>query len=397
MTLEVFDGASWNVLQTYSINSNITTAQFQSFDISSHIASDTQIRFRVTDHGLLSGNVFYLDDVQIQYTTNDAPIITNLTGNSLAYTEGDGAVVIEQGSNATVIDSDSTDFDTVSFAAGGDAAEDVLGIRNQGTGAGQIGVSGSNVTYSGTTIGTFTGGSGGTNLIITFNSNATPTAAGALLQNITYENTDTDNPTIGARTVRYVLTDGDGGSSGNHDATVTVSGQNDAPSLATNTGVTVNEGASGTVITTAMLNEGDPDDAGVGLTYTVTTVASNGTLRLSGSALAVNDTFTQADIDAGLLTYDHDGGETSSDSFTFDLADGGEDGASPLTGQMFSITVNAVNDAPSIAGTLAAQTVDDSATIAPFSGVTIGDVDNPAQIHAVGSERNACGNYTGNR
>ena len=72
-------------------------------------------------------------------------MIANLAGDTLAYAEGDGAVVIEQGGNATVSDVDSADFDTgtltVSFTAGSDSAEDVLAIRNQGTGAGQIGVS----------------------------------------------------------------------------------------------------------------------------------------------------------------------------------------------------------------------------------------------------------------
>jgi len=59
----------------------------------------------------------------------------------------------------------------------------------------------------------------------------------------------------------------------------------------------------------------------------------------------VNDTFTQADIDGGLLTYDHDGSNTSSDSFQFSLADGGEDGATPASGS-FNITINPANSAP---------------------------------------------------
>ena len=176
---------------------------------------------------------------------NDAPTITNLSGDSLAYSEGAGAVVIEQSGNALVADVDSTDFNTgtltVSFTAGSDSAEDRLSIRNQGTGAGQIGVSGSNITYEGVTIGTFTGGSGGTNLVITLNASATPTAVTALVQNITYENTDTAAPTTGARTVRYVLTDGDGGTSANYDTTVTVSAVNDAPTFSVGDGnVTTN-------------------------------------------------------------------------------------------------------------------------------------------------------------
>ncbi|MBP7111441.1 MAG: DUF4347 domain-containing protein, partial [Nitrosomonas sp.] len=175
------------------------------------------------------------DIAQLYATSNDAPTITNLSGDSLSYNEGTGAVVIEQGANALVADTDSANFDTgtltISIPSGGDSAEDVLNIRNQGTGAGQIGVNGSNVTYGGVTIGTFTGGSNGSNLVIIFNSNATPTAVTALVKNIAYENTDAAAPTTGARTVRYVLTDGDGGTSANYDTIVTVSAVNDAPVL----------------------------------------------------------------------------------------------------------------------------------------------------------------------
>ena len=193
---------------------------------------------------LMQGNDVGLDsgeealDALALFTSNQPPTISNLSGDSLAYSEGAGAVVIEQGTNATVTDVDSANLDTgtltVSLAAGSDSAEDVLAIRNQGSGAGQISVSGSNVTFGGTTIGSFSGGSGGTNLVVTFNSNATAAATQALIRNVTFQDTDTDNPTAGARTVRFVLTDGDGGSSGNHDATVTVSGLNDVPVITSN-------------------------------------------------------------------------------------------------------------------------------------------------------------------
>ncbi len=177
----------------------------------------------------------FTPELQVTVVDSVAPTITNLTGDSLAYSEGDGVVVIEQGGNATVSDVDSANFDTgmltVSIPAGGDSAEDVLSIRNQGTGAGQIGVSGSTITYGGATIGTFTGGSSGSNLIITLNSSATPTSVTALVQNVTYENTDTSTPTAGARTIRFTLSDGDGGTSANYDTTVTVSAANDAPTF----------------------------------------------------------------------------------------------------------------------------------------------------------------------
>ncbi|WP_372898259.1 DUF4347 domain-containing protein, partial [Stieleria sp.] len=97
--------------------------------------------------------------------------------------------------------------------------------------------------------------------------------------------------------------------------TINVNDVNESPTVATNTGTTVLEGSTGTAITTAMLNEGDVDDSGAGLTYTITDVTDNGTLYLAGfGALGLNDTFTQADIDAGDVTYDHDGSETTSDA-----------------------------------------------------------------------------------
>ncbi|MCP3687022.1 MAG: DUF4347 domain-containing protein, partial [Gammaproteobacteria bacterium] len=145
------------------------------------------------------------------------PTITGLDNDTLDYTEGDRAVVIEQGANVDVDDVDSTDFDTgkltVSFTAGSDSEEDILGIHNQGYGAGKISIVGWGVAYGGTLIGSYAGGANGDDLVITFNANADAAAVAALIQNITYENSDSENATIGARTVRFNLTDGDGGTS----------------------------------------------------------------------------------------------------------------------------------------------------------------------------------------
>ncbi|MBI1298435.1 DUF11 domain-containing protein [bacterium] len=166
---------------------------------------------------------------------NDAPVITDLDGDTLDYDEGDPATVIDQGTAAAVIDDDSANFDTgtltVSFTAGSDSAEDVLAIRDQGAGATNITISGGNVNYGGTLIGSFTGGSSGADLVVTLNSAANPTSVGALVRNITYLNSDAANPTGGDRTVRFVLTDGDGGTSQNYDTTVTVNPINSVPTL----------------------------------------------------------------------------------------------------------------------------------------------------------------------
>ncbi|MCP4964147.1 MAG: hypothetical protein GY926_02820, partial [bacterium] len=119
--------------------------------------------------------------------TNDDPTITNLAGDALAYSEGDRAVVIEQGADVIVPDIDSSDFDngtlTISFEPDIDVNEDILGIRNQGHGTGEISVAGWGVAYEGTLIGSFEGGANGDDLVITLNASATPAALQALIEN----------------------------------------------------------------------------------------------------------------------------------------------------------------------------------------------------------------------
>jgi len=109
--------------------------------------------------------------------TRDTPTISNLQGDTLAYTEGGTAAVIDQGGNGSVASGDGQGYDTgnltVTFAAGSTASEDVLSIHSQGTGTGQISVSGANVSYEGVVIGTYSGGSGGAALVVAFNSRPT--------------------------------------------------------------------------------------------------------------------------------------------------------------------------------------------------------------------------------
>ena len=288
----------------------------------------------------------------IEATGNADPVVSNLNGDNLAYTEGGGAIVIEQSGNATVSDADSADFDTgnliVSFVAGSDSAEDVLAIRNQGTGAGQIGVSGNTVTYGGTTIGTVGGGAGGSNLVVTFNSNATPAAAEALIRNVTYENTDTDNPTAGARTVRFVLTDGDGGGSGNHDTTVTVATVNDAPVNQVPGAQTV---AEDTALALGGVSVTDVD----GNLSTVQLAVANGTVTVSlvgGATISsgANGTTTltlsgtQAQINAALGTLAYQGTLHYSGPDTLTMTS--TDSTAVTDVDTIAITVTAVNDAP---------------------------------------------------
>ena len=141
-----------------------------------------------------------------------APIIT-LPEPSLSYNANDPATLID--ASATLSDLDSYDFDngvlTIDFSSNGHA-DDRLTIRHQGTGSGQIGISGNTISYAGITIGTFSGGLGLTTLEITFNANSSIESARALIRNTMFFNIS-DTPTENVRTVRFVMSDGDGGTS----------------------------------------------------------------------------------------------------------------------------------------------------------------------------------------
>ena len=162
-------------------------------------------------------------------------------------------------------------------------------------------------------------------------------------------------------------------SSGTFNLTITP--VNDEEVLATNVGTTVNEASSGNAITTAMLETTDADNTAAQLTYTVTAATGNGTVRLSGTALGVTDTFTQADIDAGNVTYDHDGSETVSDSFSFTV----DDGAGTNSSGTFNLTITPVND-EEVLSTNAGTTVNEASTgnVITTAMLETTDVDNTA-------------------
>jgi hypothetical protein len=104
-------------------------------------------------------------------------------------------------------------------------------------------------------------------------------------------------------------------------------------------------------------------------TITITAAAAHGSLFRNGVALALGGTFTQADINNGLISYTHDGSETTADSFGFTVSDGAG-GEAPGT---FVLAVTAVNDAPVniVPGT---QTIQAN-TSAAIVGLSIADVD----------------------
>jgi VCBS repeat-containing protein len=128
------------------------------------------------------------------------------------------------------------------------------------------------------------------------------------------------------------------GATASASVTFTVDGANDAPVPAGSLAAGVAEGGTH-VIAVAELSEADPDDAGAGLTYAVTS-AAHGNLLVNGIAAS---SFTAQDVIDGKVVFQHDGSEGASAGFGFTLADGGENGAVPASGA-FTFTVSPVDD-----------------------------------------------------
>jgi hypothetical protein len=150
---------------------------------------------------------------------------------------------------------------------------------------------------------------------------------------------------------------------------ITVSPVNDPPQV-TNNGATVTEGSSA-IITTAELDAADADTADANLVYTVTAAPTSGYLELTTNAGVSITSFTQADLDAGIVNYVHDGSETTTDSFSFSLSDG----TTTLSGNTFNVTVDPGDDAPVLAANSPA-TLNEGATVSvTTANLNVTDVD----------------------
>jgi len=167
------------------------------------------VSFTVTD-GDTGTSGAITQTVNVNASNGDPSI--SLPSAPAGFIEGGGAVSID--SAATVTDSDGLDFDTATLTVDitvNNSNDDRLGIRHDGNGAGQVGVSGSTVSFGGTPVGTFTGGAKAiAPMVVTFNAAATEAAVQAVTRNVTFDNVSSD-PSIAPRTVQMTVTDGDGG------------------------------------------------------------------------------------------------------------------------------------------------------------------------------------------
>ena len=117
---------------------------------------------------------------------NDAPTVAG-AGGTLAYTEGDGAQVIDAALTIGDVDTANIASATITLSAGFVSAEDVLAFTNTAA---------------------ITGVYNAVTGVLTLTGSDTLANYEAALESITYTNTNTDNPNTGARTVTWVVNDG---------------------------------------------------------------------------------------------------------------------------------------------------------------------------------------------
>lgn len=202
--------------------------------------SEVTFTYRATDMNLLSQDTTVT--IQMGAVANQPPTLA-LPGPDVDYVASDPDTILDPTAIVNDVDSPALagGLFVIEIITGGDAGDE-LAIRNVGNEAGQIGVSGTDVTFGGVLIGSITSSSGQA-LVIVLNSAATIAATQSLARSITYRNT-LPLPATTSRTVRFLLSDGADGTSAPATKTIHVS-RPELPSISI-ADATVSEGQSGT-------------------------------------------------------------------------------------------------------------------------------------------------------
>ena len=325
----------------------------------------------------------------LNFTTtaaNAAPTISNLNGDVVAFTEGGAAIALDVGGNATVADVDSANFAggrlTVSIAANGVSAEDLLGVRNDGVGVGQIGLSGGDITCGGVVIGTLSGGTGGADLVVDLSANSTPLSVSALIHALTYLNTNGVNPSTGAREVVVTLSDGDGGTPASQTISVDVSAVNEAPT-ATNLDQMVRWGANLANVYPQSIVVADADGDAITVTLTLSDPAAGSIVAINASGatgsynqstgvLTVNGSVAGVNAMLSNFFYNRAPGWTQDVTITTHVQD--SSGAGPADG-MIALDFD---EAPTISAPASIAVIED--TPSPVTGFVFSDPDASGQM-----------------
>ena len=360
-------GATYSTLATFDKTSNPGSGNLN-VDISAFASSNTRIRFIVTRVDATAGVLF--DNVQLTWggatggttafststvsssitvtAANDPPVISFGQGD-ITHTEGNSTSTIDGA--VSVADIDSADFagGTLTVTVSGGDVSDQLVVQHQGTGIGQVSVSGFNLYYDSglgsVQVGTWSGGSGSP-LVITFTSVATAAEVTAVANAIGFQNFSSD-PSPADRLVQFQLTDGDGGTSALASKSIHFTTVNTAPTISGPPAVTTNIDTLVTFSSTNgnAISVNDPDAGSspiqvrlsvttgllslsttAGLTFSVGNGVSNQTMTMTGTVAAI-----QAAMNG--LQYTPQPGFSGADRLIIEVDDLGNSGTTgtPLT------------------------------------------------------------------
>ena len=303
---------------------------------------------------------------------NDPPTVTD-AGATVTYTESDAPLTID--STLTVGDVDDTNIEsaTVVISGGLVSGEDVL--------AANVGATGISASYN------------STNGTLTLTGSATLAQYESVLESVTYDNTNDDNPNTTDRVITWTVNDGDANSAAT-TSTIDIIPVNDPPTV-TDAGATVTYTESDAPLTIdSTLTVGDVDDtniesatvvisgglvsgedvlaANVGATgISASYNSTNGTLTLTGSA-----TLAQYESVLESVTYDNtndDNPNTTDRVITWTVNDGDANSAATTS----TIDIIPVNDPPTVTDAGATVTYTESdAPLTIDSTLTVGDVDD---------------------
>lgn len=315
------------------------------------------------------------NDTAFNFTTSNvqAPVISNLNGDTVSFVEDSSLVLLDSGAAATVTDADSTSFAngkiTIQITGGGTSAEDVLLIRNQGIGLNQLRADGSTLWYNGDIVGVYSGGTNGTPLVIDLMLDATPANVSAVLSNLAYRNTNTVDPSTTARSVSITVEDGSGGTSAPATVTVNVLAVNDAPVVTvTGSTPTYTEGGSAVMLFSgASVNTVEAGQSINQMVFTITNLANGASEKLviDGTDVTLTNATSVTTIGNGTTVQVSVSGSTA--TVTLSHA-----GISAATAQSILNSMAYRNDSQGPSGSPRVVTVE---TVRDSGGVSSGGVD----------------------
>lgn len=250
--------------------SSAASGTVANIDLSAYASANTTIRIFVEDV-LDAGEFVFIDDIKIDYVKNTTVSSTSIDA---AFVEGSGAVSVAA-DGASITDADHTTMASAKIVLTNAKAGDVLAVGSLPSG----------ISY---TVNTSIAGQ----IIVILTGVSSLANYQTAIKAVTFNNTS-DNPDETPRVIEVTVTDPLGGTSDPATNTISVTGTNDAPTLASGLTVIANTAGAFAVPDDAFLRYAtDPD----GDTFTVSgaSVVSGSltTASHSGSTVTIDDNGT---------------------------------------------------------------------------------------------------------